>query len=82
MTSGIALAAKHLNPNCQVVAVEPQGKQLKQSLQQKERLWPNPPQFLNTMAEGIKTQQVGQLTFPILCELVTEVVTVREDTHF
>jgi len=78
MTSGIALAAKHLNPNCQVVAVEPQGKQLKQSLQQKERLWPNPPQFLNTMAEGIKTQQVGLLTFPILCDLVAEVVTVSD----
>ena len=43
-----------------------------------ERLWENPPQFLNTIAEGIMTQQVGQLTFPILCDLVDKVVTVDD----
>jgi len=78
MTSGIALAAKSLNPACQVVAVEPKGKELAKSLQEKERLWENPPQFLNTIAEGIMTQQVGHLTFPILCELVQKVVTVTD----
>ena len=42
----------------QVFAVEPQGKNLSECLQSRERLWPNPPQFLNTIAEGIMTQQV------------------------
>ena len=36
--------------------------------QAKERLWPNPPQFLSTAAEGIRLQQCGFLTFPILCD--------------
>ena len=60
------------------MAVEPKGKDLAASLTRRERLWPNPPQFLNTIAEGIMTQQVGQLTFPILCDLVDEVVTVTD----
>merc|ERR1719427_1151151 len=78
MTSGIALAAKYLAANCRVVAVEPTGKELLRCLQSKERLWENPPQFLDTIAEGIKTQQVGQKTFPLLCELVQDVVTVND----
>ena len=56
-----------------------QGKMLGECLKAKERLWPNPPQFLDTMAEGIKTQQCGILTFPILCEHAEpEVVTVTD----
>ena len=62
----------------QVVAVEPQGKNLAASLKKGERLWPNPPQFLDTIAEGIMTQQVGQLTFPILCDLCDDVITVTD----
>jgi len=34
------------------------GKELGPCLKAKERLWQNPPQFIDTMAEGIKTQQV------------------------
>ena len=60
------------------MAVEPQGKNLSESLLRRERLWSNPPQFLDTIAEGIMTQQVGQLTFPLLCDLVDEVVTVTD----
>ena len=36
-----------------------QGKMLGECLRARERLWPDPPQFLDTMAEGIKTQQGG-----------------------
>jgi threonine dehydratase len=53
-----------------VIAVEPVGKDLSPCLKEGKRLWPNPPQFLSTIAEGIMTQQAGQLTFPILCDLV------------
>jgi len=78
MTSGIAVAVKTLRPQCKVIAVEPEGKDLWKSLSAKERLWPNPPQFLKTIAEGIMTQQVGQVTFPLLCELVDGVITVSD----
>jgi len=78
MTAGIATAVKTINPNCKVYAVEPVGKNLKECLDSRQRLWPNPPQFLNTIAEGIMTQQVGQLTFPILCDLVDGVISVTD----
>ena len=74
--------------------MEPEGKNLSECLTSRQRLWSNPPQFLNTIAEGIMTQQVkyfcsfnsqiffsdqvGQLTFPILCDLVDGVVTVTD----
>lgn len=78
MTSGIAVAAQALQPNCKVIAVEPAGKELAPCLEKRERQWPNPPQFLSTIAEGIMTQQVGQLTFPLLCDLVQGVVSVTD----
>ena len=50
------------------------GKMMKQCLRSGQREWPNPPQFLNTMADAIKLQQPGQNTFPILCELAEKEV--------
>ena len=80
MASGISIAAKSLNPSIKVILVEPVGKGLSECLRSGERRWPNPPQFLSTIAEGIKTQQVGQLTFPILCDLAEHhVITVTDD---
>ena len=67
MASGICVAAKNINPNLKVVLVTPQGKMLEECLSSGERKWPDPPQFLDTIAEGIKTQQLGMKTFPILC---------------
>ena len=80
MASGISIAAKSINESIKVILVEPVGKNLSTCLKAKERKWPNPPQFLNTIAEGIKTQQLGQLTFPILCDLAEpDVITVTDD---
>ena len=80
MASGISIAAKSINPSIKVILVEPVGKNLSECLKAGERKWPNPPQFLNTIAEGIKTQQLGQLTFPILCDLAEhDVITVTDD---
>ena len=31
---------------------------------------PNPTKFLDTLADGIIIQQLGHLTFPIICDLV------------
>lgn len=41
-----------------VFPVEPVGKILEKCLQSRQRLWPNPPQFLDTLADAIRTQQV------------------------
>ena len=52
MCSGIALATKFMRPNCKVIGVEPEGKDLEKCIRAKERLWTDPPQFLDTIAEG------------------------------
>jgi hypothetical protein len=35
-----------------------------------ERLWPNPPKFLDTIVDDIILQQLDHVTFPIICDLV------------
>ncbi|KAF2359953.1 Tryptophan synthase beta subunit-like PLP-dependent enzyme [Trinorchestia longiramus] len=70
MIAGIAVAVKAIKPECKVYAVEPIGKDLGPCLAAKARGWPDPPQFLHTIADSIRTQQTGHLTFPILCSLV------------
>ena len=63
-----------------MIICEPKGKELEPCLKAKQRLWSNPPQFVDTIAEGIKMQQTGHLTFPILCELAEEsVMTITDE---
>uniref|UniRef100_A0A2P2I1X6 Serine racemase n=1 Tax=Hirondellea gigas TaxID=1518452 RepID=A0A2P2I1X6_9CRUS len=79
LTSGIAVATNAIRPACTVFAVEPEGKLLGRCLAAKQRLWSSPPQYLDTIADAIRSQQVGELTFPILCSLVSpEVFTVTD----
>lgn len=52
--------------------MQPEGKDLEQSLKAEKRLWPNPPKFLPTIAEGIRIQQVGDVTFPIMCKYASK----------
>lgn len=52
MISGIALYAKHINPKIRVFACVPEGKLLQECLNEGKRLWPEPPQFLQTKCEG------------------------------
>lgn len=33
-----------------------------------ERLWPNPPKCIDTVADGMRMQQVGKITWPIILE--------------
>jgi hypothetical protein len=47
-----------------------------------ERLWPNPPRFLHTIADGIRLQQLGDLTWPIILELVEKDVFSVVCEHF
>ncbi|XP_061196425.1 probable serine racemase [Saccostrea echinata] len=74
MASGIAIAAKAIKPNIKVFLVEPEGKMCEQCLRTGKRLWPNPPQFLNTIADGLKLQQLGKLTWPIILDLAEKEV--------
>ncbi|KAL4223335.1 hypothetical protein ACF0H5_016806 [Mactra antiquata] len=74
MAAGIAITAKSLKPNIKIFVVEPKGKDLERCLIAGERLWPNPPQFVDTIADGIRIQQLGKLTWPILLKLAEKEV--------
>ena len=47
---------------------------LEECLRSGERRWPDPPEFINTLAEAIKLQPLGVNTFNIAKELVEKEV--------
>ncbi len=76
LLSGCAIATKHLAPNCQIIGVEPrQADDAKRSFYSRTLQTVENP---NTIADGARTPSLGQLTFPIILELVDEMVTVSE----
>ncbi|XP_071485603.1 serine racemase-like [Diadema antillarum] len=80
LIAGIATAVKGLKPDVKVFAVEVEGKDLQRCLEAGERLWPNPPQTLKTVADATPTQQIGQLPWPIVRDLVEKrVFTVSDE---
>ena len=77
LISGCALAAAQLSPGCLVIGVEPAaGNDAQQSLRQGRIVRIAVPQ---TIADGAQTPALGELTFPIMQRLVTEIVTVSDD---
>jgi threonine dehydratase len=77
LLSGIAIAAKALNPNIRIYGVEPQaGNDFQLSLAAGHPVpIPVPP----TIADGLQTTQPGRHTFPIVQRLVDSIVTVSEE---
>ena len=77
LIAGCAVAAHHLSPGIQVVGVEPEaGNDTQQSLARGEIVHIDTPQ---TIADGAQTQHSGQLTFPVIQQLVQRIVTVTDD---
>lgn len=76
LLSGCAIATRELSPHCQIIGVEPKKADdatrsfYSRTLQTIE----NP----DTVADGARTSSLGQLTFPIILELVDDMVTVSE----
>ncbi|XP_022344490.2 serine racemase-like [Crassostrea virginica] len=70
MAAGIATAAKAIKPAIKVFIVEPEGKMCEMCLKTGKRLWPETPQFLDTIADGLIVQQLGKRTWPIILDLV------------
>ncbi len=76
LISGCALAAKGLRPEIAVYGVEAEGADdARQSLREGRIVKIPPPQ---TIADGIRTESVGSLTFAIMCELVDDIVLVSD----
>ena len=77
LLSGCATAARGLAPNIRVIGVETElSNDWEQSLRVGERVRISPPP---TIADGMRTQQPGELTFPVVQALVEAVLTVSED---
>eukprot|EP00581_Thalassiosira_minuscula_P007322 CAMPEP_0183703432 /NCGR_PEP_ID=MMETSP0737-20130205/1174_1 /TAXON_ID=385413 /ORGANISM="Thalassiosira miniscula, Strain CCMP1093" /LENGTH=339 /DNA_ID=CAMNT_0025930183 /DNA_START=80 /DNA_END=1099 /DNA_ORIENTATION=- len=77
LISGIALAAKALSPQTKIIGVEPEaGNDAQQSLQKGEIIHIDTPR---TIADGAQTQHLGKLTFTIMKEHVSEIITVTDE---
>jgi len=76
LLSGSALAARRLNPRCQVVGVEPElGDDATRSFKTGILATVENPA---TIADGARTPSLGQLTFPLVRQLVDDMVTVSD----
>lgn len=76
LISGIALAAKHLNPDIKVIGVEPVGaKAMKDSLDKNERVCLS---HVDTIADGVAVKYPGALTYEIVKEYVDDILIVDD----
>jgi len=77
LISGCATAARSLKPGIRVFGVEPaDGNDTWLSLQAGHQVHIDPPA---TIADGLRAQSPGKLTFPIVQKLVEQVVLVTDD---
>ena len=75
--AGVAKAAKSLNPKIRCYPVEPvTADDTRQSFLKGERVTIPPPP---TIADGLRVQIPGKLTFPIVKELADDVLTVSDE---
>ncbi|MDM0059427.1 threo-3-hydroxy-L-aspartate ammonia-lyase [Variovorax fucosicus] len=76
LTSGSALAARALAPQCAVYGVEPEaGNDGQQSLRKGEIVHIETPK---TIADGAQTQHLGHYTFGIIRRDITDILTVSD----
>ena len=82
LISGISVYAKSINPSIKIFPVEPVNKNLSACLEKHDRNPENkPPNALNTIAEGIRMEQCGHLTVPIIDKYIDkdDVFTVTDE---
>ena len=76
LLSGCAVAARALNPACRIIGVEPEAGNDAQLSLAAGRIVEIPTPA--TIADGAQTRRVGDLTFPIIRDLVDEILTVSD----
>jgi threo-3-hydroxy-L-aspartate ammonia-lyase len=76
LLSGCAIAAKHLNPQCRVIGVEPAaGDDATRSFRTKTLQTVKNP---DTIADGARTPSLGKVTFPLVMHYVDDMLTVTD----
>ena len=80
LISGIAVAIRALMPRTKVIGVEPElAADARDSLHSGTRIaWPA-SDVARTIADALRVERVGELTFPHIRELVSDIVTVTDD---
>jgi threonine dehydratase len=80
MISGVAVAVKALLPGTRVIGVEPElAADARESLREGRRVAWAAKDTARTLADSLRVEQVGELTFPHIRALVDDIVTVSED---
>lgn len=76
LLSGTAITAKAMSPNCKVIGIEPEcADDANRSFYSgKLQSVSNPP----TIADGVRTQHLGDLTYPLILSNVDAMATVSE----
>jgi threo-3-hydroxy-L-aspartate ammonia-lyase len=78
LAAGVSTAVKALHPDADVIGVEPAGADdTSRSLRAGHRVSIDSPA---TIADGLLAHQPGRLTFPINAKLLTDIVTVDEES--
>lgn len=76
LISGIAMAAKAINPNIKVIGIEPDGANaMKVSIEQDRLIFLDK---VETIADGVAVKNPGDLTFSIIRNYVDEIITVSD----
>jgi threonine dehydratase len=80
LISGIAAAVKAVRPATRIVGVEPElAADARDSLRAGHRVAWDPRQTQRTIADALRIEQVGELTFEHIRRYVDDIVTVTED---
>jgi threonine dehydratase len=81
LVSGIALTLKALRPETQVIGVEPEAAaDAAESIRQGRPVRWEAAQVNSTIADGVRTQQIGQLNFELISRHVDALVSVSESS--
>ncbi len=79
LLAGVSAAIKQLAPQVRVVGVEPElANDAYLSLTSGERVMLSAAETARTMADGLRVQQLGERTWPVIKACVDEIVTVSE----
>lgn len=76
LISGIALAAKSINPKIKIIGVQAEGANAMEKSFKLKRL--TQLSSINTIADGIAVKSPGNITFEIISEYVDEIITVSD----
>ncbi|HWR15296.1 MAG TPA: threonine/serine dehydratase [Terriglobales bacterium] len=80
LVSGVSTAVKLSNPKVQVIGVEPEfANDAQQSLKTGRIVELSAEEVTRTVADGLRTQSIGEINFQHIRQYVDAIVTVKED---